>query len=145
MRRSVQLGLSLAVVTLLLGSSLAGAAPAPSREQGPYIISGAIGQFYGYLTPAMMVEKGGELSYLNLDIVQHDVVQDVEADEVANKRKDKWCRDFKKGECPLFWSARAGLGDTVPVQGLKNVKPGNTYTFFCTLHPGMKGTLVVAP
>ena len=70
--------------------------------------------------------------------------KELDSDEVANKKKDKWCREFKKGKCPLFWSARAGLGDTVPVQGLKNLKPGNTYTFFCTLHPGMKGTLVVA-
>jgi plastocyanin len=39
----------------------------------------------------------------------------------------------------------ASLGETVPVQGLKNLESGSTYTFFCTLHPGMKGTPVVAP
>jgi plastocyanin len=135
-----------ALALVIVGAAFAGAAPVPrADDQGPMIVSGAVGQFYGYLTPAMVVEKGGELSYANFDIVQHDVVQDVEADEIANKKKDKWCRDFKKGECPLFWSPRAGLGDTVAVQGTKNLKPGATYTFFCTLHPGMKGTLVVAP
>ena len=113
-------------------------------DQGPIIVSGAAGQFYGYVTPVMTVEAGGELSYANFDIVQHDVVQDVSVDGVANKKKDKWCKSFDKGACPLFWSARAGLGDTVPVQGLNNVKAGEVYTFFCTLHPGMKGKLVVA-
>ena len=107
------------------------------------VVSGALGQFYGYLTPVMAVEPGGELAYANFDIVQHDVVQDVSADGVANKKKDKWCKNFDKGECPLFWSARAGLGETVQVQGLNNVESGQLYTFFCTLHPGMKGTLVI--
>jgi plastocyanin len=93
----------------------------------------------------MIVEKGGALEYTNADLVQHDVVQDVAADGVANKRDSPWCKNFPKKKCPLFWSKRAGLSSTVPVKGLKNVKPGKTYTFYCTLHPGMKGTLVVAP
>lgn len=117
-------------------------ATATETEQGPVVVSGAAGQFYGYLTPVMTVEVGGELTYANFDIVQHDVVHDVEEDGVANKKKDKWCRNFDKGECPLFWSARAGLGDVVPVEGLQNLKSGQVYTFFCTLHPGMKGRLV---
>lgn len=115
----------------------------PIDEQGPMIVSGAAAQFYGYATPVMTVESGGELSYANFDIVQHDVVQDVTTDGVVNKKKNKWCKSFDKGECPLFWSARAGLGDTVSVKGLRNLKSGQIYTFFCTLHPGMKGKLVV--
>ena len=128
------------VVALLL---VPATATATETEQGPVVLSGAAGQFYGYLTPVMTVQAGGELSYANFDIVQHDVVHDVGEDGIVNKKKDKWCRSFDKGECPLFWSARAGLGDTVPVQGLKNLKSGEVYTFFCTLHPGMKGRLVV--
>ena len=116
-----------------------GAAP----RQGPTIVTAAAGQFYGYVTPVMVVEKGGELSYTNLDIVQHDVVHDVAVDGVANKKKSRWCKKFKRKECPLFWSPRAGLGDTVAVKGLGNIVPGEVYTFFCTLHPGMKGNLVV--
>lgn len=119
------------------------AATATGPDQGPYVLSAAAGQFYGYLTPVMVVERGGELGYANFDIVQHDVVHDVTEDGIANKKKDKWCRNFDRGECPLFWSARAGLGEEVPVRGLRNVKSGEIYTFFCTLHPGMKGRLVV--
>ena len=133
--------LIVAVVALLL---IPATATATERDQGPVVLSAAAGQFYGYLTPVMTVQRTGELSYANLDIVQHDVVHDVTEDGIANKKKDKWCRSFDKGECPLFWSARAGLGDTVPVEGLKNLKVGEVYTFFCTLHPGMKGRLVVA-
>ena len=115
-----------------------------ATDQGPAIVSAAGGTFYGYATPALTVQSGGELSYANFDIVQHDVVHDTEADGIVNKKKDPWCKMFNKGQCPLFWSPRAGLGDVVEVLGLKNVKAGEVYTFFCTLHPGMKGRIVVA-
>jgi plastocyanin len=132
---------------LICAVAVAWSPPASARRnlQGPVVLSVAAAQFYGYATPAMVVQQGGELSYANFDIVQHDVVQDVETDGVANKRKDSWCKEFKKGECPLFWSPRASLGEQVAVKGLQNLKAGQTYTFFCTLHPGMKGTLLIQP
>jgi plastocyanin len=43
----------------------------------------------------------------------------------------------------LFWSPLVGLSQTTPVLGVSGLKPG-TYSFYCTLHPGMKGKLVVA-
>ena len=133
--------LSLLVAVLVLPGTAT--AMETDSDQGPVVVSGAAGQFYGYLTPVMVVQQGGELTYANFDIVQHDVVHDVAADEIANKKKDKWCKSFDKGACPLFWSPRAGLGDVVQVEGLQNLKTGNVYTFFCTLHPGMKGRLLV--
>jgi plastocyanin len=136
-----RLAVSVMACALVFGGS-ATATEAPD-EQATYIVSVAAGTFYGYATPVMVVEVGGELNYANFDIVQHDVVHDVGTDGIANKKKDKWCRAFKKGECPLFWSPRAGLGDTVAVEGLQNLKSGELYTFLCTLHPGMKGRLVV--
>ena len=142
MRRSITV-LFLLASFLIPATATAGATSRGGLDQGPVIVSGAVGQFYGYLTPAMVVQRTGELTYANFDIVQHDVVHDVKEDGVANKKKDKWCKGLEKGTCPLFWSARAGLGETVPVQGLKNLKAGEIYTFFCTLHPGMKGKLAV--
>ena len=135
----------LAIVTAagVLAVTGGATAQAPAPADGPYIVSIAAGTFYGYATPVMLVDPAGTLNYANFDIVQHDVVQDVAVDGVANKKKNKWCADFKKGKCPLFWSARAGLGDTVPVKGLRNLKSGQIYSFYCTLHPGMKGKLVV--
>lgn len=114
-----------------------------SKDQATYVVSGTAAQFYGYVTPLMVVEARGRLDLVNFDIVQHDVVHDVAADGIANKKKNKWCRAFKKGRCPLFWSARAGLGGSVPVKGLRNLTSGGIYSFYCTLHPGMKGKLVV--
>ncbi|MGH2807232.1 MAG: cupredoxin domain-containing protein [Actinomycetota bacterium] len=139
--RKRRLAISVMACTLVLGGS-ATATEVP-RDNPGYIVSVAAGTYYGYATPVMVIEPGGELSYSNFDIVQHDVVHDVSTDGIANKKKDKWCRGFRKGECPLFWSARAGLGDTVAVQGTKNLKSGTIYSFLCTLHPGMKGKLVV--
>ena len=118
--------------------------PEPAAEQGPVVVSAAGGTFYGYATPVMTVQSGGGLTYANFDIVQHDVVHDTEEYGLVNKKKDRWCKAYDKGQCPLFWSARAGLGDVVEVEGLGNLAPGEVYTFFCTLHPGMKGKLVVA-
>ena len=137
--------LAVALVLALAPAAVSAMEAEPrDEEQGPAIVSAAGGQFYGYVTPAMTVQSGGELTYANFDIVQHDVVHDTEADGIVNKKKDPWCKMFNKGQCPLFWSPRAGLGDVVEVLGLKNVKAGEVYTFFCTLHPGMKGTIVVA-
>ena len=129
-------------VALIVGGS-ATATEVPRDDNPGHIVSVAAGTFYGYATPVMVIEPGGELSYTNLDIVQHDVVHDVATDGFANKKKDKWCRAFEKGACPLFWSARAGLGEDVAVERLKNLKAGEIYTFFCTLHPGMKGRLII--
>ena len=45
----------------------------------------------------------------------------------------------------MFWSKLIGLGVTTRVLGLRALKPGTVYTFYCTLHPGMKGKLVAMP
>ncbi len=112
---------------------------APSSE----VISGPEAQEYGYLTPEMIVSKGGTLQYSNFDVARHNVVQDVAADHKAlTSGRAKWCRQFKKHKCPLFWSALTGLDETSPVLGVANLKPG-TYSFYCTIHPGMKGKLTI--
>jgi plastocyanin len=134
--------LRLALVAAVL---LVGLASIAVADQGPRVFSGPGAQFAGYSTPVMVVQRTGTLEYTNLDLVQHDVVHDVRADGIASKKKRPWCSRFPRGQCPLFWSARAGLGSTVTVKGLSGLKPGQVYTFYCTLHPGMKGRLVTAP
>jgi plastocyanin len=121
-----------------------GGLPGPVGGLGSQVVAGPQAQFYGYLTPAMVVSKAsGTLVYTNLDIVRHDVVQDVRKDGVASKGKDPWCKRFRRGQCPLFWAPLIGLGESTDVQGLKNTVPGKVYSFYCSLHPGMRGTLAV--
>jgi hypothetical protein len=42
-----------------------------------------------------------------------------------------------------FHSRLGGLGAVVPVEGLDRTTPGKSYGFFCSLHPGRRGTLVL--
>jgi outer membrane protein assembly factor BamB len=94
---------------------------------GGSIVAGPGAVYTTYATPAMTVQKGGSLSFVNLDAPQHDVTADDKAPDGT----------------PLFWSRLGGLGEVVPVEGLDRVETGKSYGFFCSLHPGMRGTLLV--
>jgi polyvinyl alcohol dehydrogenase (cytochrome) len=120
-------------------TSAARRATAPSAEST--VVSVAQAQSYGYVTPYMVVQQGGKLQYANFDIVRHNVVQDPAADHKARK-SGAWCGQYPKGKCPLFWSRLIGLNQSEQVVGVSSLKPG-TYSFYCSLHPGMKGKLVV--
>jgi hypothetical protein len=87
---------------------------------GPSVLSGPGAASTGYATPAVLMPKGGTLSYANIDVVQHDVV----ADDGS------------------FRSKLIGLAETAPVEGVEKLAVGS-YGFFCSVHPGMRGTLVV--
>ena len=117
-------------------------APAGSAEaEGGPVVTGPAAKYYGYATAVVVAQPGSAVNYHNFDIEKHNVVQDPIADGVTNKKKQRWCADFPKGRCPLFWSKLIGMGET-PIKGLENIKPGNVYTFYCTLHPGMRGRLL---
>ncbi|MGH2808558.1 MAG: cupredoxin domain-containing protein [Actinomycetota bacterium] len=141
-----------AVVALAVVASFAIAAPASPRDVDatPAAATGPFAQYWGYATPVLVVEKGGSLTYTNLDIIRHDLVHDVETDGFGGPKRMLWCE--KSGgdghhhdhgaACPVFWSKQIGLNGSATVLGLKNLKPGTIYTFFCTLHHGMRGTLI---
>jgi hypothetical protein len=94
---------------------------------GPSVLAGPGGASTGYATPAMIGFAGGTLSFTNLDVVQHDVTAD---DKGPDGR-------------PLFQSKLIGLGETATVDGVDKLQAGRSYGFFCSLHPGMKGTFAV--
>ena len=94
---------------------------------GPSVVAGPGAQSAGYATPALITFAGGKLSFTNLDIVQHDVTAD---DKGPDGR-------------PLFQSKLIGLGESAPVDGVEKLQTGKSYTFHCSLHPGMHGTLIV--
>lgn len=108
------------------------------------MVAGPQAQLYGYLTPALVLSKSlGRVVYTNLDVVRHDVVQDVRTDGVASNGKDPWCKQFATGKCPVFWTPLLGLGESTDLRGLSNTVSGKSYSFYCSLHPGMRGTLAV--
>ena len=94
---------------------------------GGAIVAGPGAVYTTYATPVMTAEKGGSLSFVNLDAPQHDVTADDKAPDGT----------------PLFHSKLGGIGEVVPVEGLDRVQSGKSYGFFCSLHPGMRGTLIV--
>jgi plastocyanin len=140
------------VVSVMTGLLVLGAPAEAQVPEHPGALALPQAKIYGYATPVIVVEPGEEVTFTNIDIEMHDVVQDVAADGVGAKKRMPWCKKSKKkhhgghshgGGCPLFWTPLISLGKTTPVYGLENVKSGETYTFLCTIHHGMTGTLVV--
>ena len=110
------------VTGLAGGGGGGGGGPGPRAPAGASVVAGPGAASTTYLTPVMVTPPGGPLSFTNLDVAQHDVTSD---------------------QPGLFHSKLIGLGQTAPVDGLENVKSGQSYSFHCSIHPGMRGTLIV--
>lgn len=114
---------------------------APARAA---VVATAPGGFLaGFLPPIVVVEKGEGITYANADVAPHDFVADGHFLRKKAAKKTRWCSGFDKGKCPLFWSPRIGAGETTEVEGLRRLRSGEEYAFLCTVHPNMKGTLIV--
>jgi plastocyanin len=79
-----------------------------------------------YGTSTVTIAQGESVTFANNDIDSHNVTA------TANGADAK----------PLFASATISLGQTARVDGTQYLATGS-YQFDCTLHPFMKGTLVV--
>ena len=99
----------------------------PGVPAGPSVVSGPGAASTGYATPAVVSFAGNKVSYTNLDNVQHDVTA---TDKGADGR-------------PLFQSKLIGLGESTPIEGTEKLAAGKSYSFYCSVHPGMKGTIAV--
>ncbi len=127
------------VVAGALGAVLVATGPASAAV----VVTGPGGYVAGFLPPVVLIAPGEDITYTNADVAAHNFVA---ADAFLSRkgaRKAEWCSGFKKGRCPLFWSPTIGMGESTEVRGLEFVKSGRQYGFVCTLHPNMKGTLVV--
>jgi polyvinyl alcohol dehydrogenase (cytochrome) len=109
-----------------IGGLLGGGGGGPNAGRSA-VVAGPGAVYTTYATPIVTVPKGGPLSFVNLDPPQHDVTADQKGPDGR----------------PLFASRLGGLGEVVPVEGLDRVESGRSYGFFCSLHPGMRGTLIV--
>ncbi|MGI8774849.1 MAG: cupredoxin domain-containing protein [Actinomycetota bacterium] len=131
MRRSV---VAFSFLAILLLPDSAGAA----------VVATAPGGFLaGYAPPVVIVEQGEDITYANGDVAPHNFMAPDDFLRKKKAKKVKWCSAYDKGKCPLFWSETIGAGETTEVLGLEGLEPGNEYAFFCSVHPNMRGTLIV--
>lgn len=153
MKRIAPRPLAAASIAACLGIAIAAApaSPTPAPAVTPAVITAPGSIYFGFLPPVLVVEKGGTLTYSNFDAAEHDFVQDVESDGFGGPAKAPWCKKGAAEEeeghhnhgCPIFWTPLLGMGESATVKGLKKVKSGATYSFFCTKHHNMQGTLIV--
>lgn len=134
--------LALAALTLL-------AAAVPARASAQVIVSGPGAYIANYVTQVVVVSKSAPLTYVNADILGHNV----EATSTYGPDSAYWCdgvpgpdRAYPLGRCPLFWTPVIGSAATSVVEGISAAVVGKTYAFRCAPHPGtMNGILVIVP
>lgn len=117
----------------------AGAAPANAAVA----VTGPGGFLAGFVPPVVVIAPGEAITYVNADIAPHDFVAYDAYMTRKQAKKAPWCSGFDRGKCPLFWSQTITAGQSTEVLGTENVVSGKQYTFYCSRHPGMKGTLIV--
>jgi plastocyanin len=105
----------------------------PLPEGASQVLSGPQGSATNYLTTQVVTTAGSVVSLTNLDQTTHDVTSRDTRTVVVKKRKK---------QVPLFSSPIVAGGQTAEIPGTEGLKPGN-YDFYCSLHPGMTGTLTV--
>ncbi len=97
----------------------------------------------GFVPPVVVAAEGEGITYANADVAPHNFIAEDAFRTKKLAQKAKWCSAYDKGRCPLFWSETITAGEMTDVLGLEAVKSGEQYAFFCSVHPGMKGTLIV--
>lgn len=150
-RRAAVLGAASAFVLFV------GAVPTRAARVGtPAIVAVPGSRASTYATPVVVVQPGDDLTFVNIELFPHDVRSRAKGPDDA-----AWCnpanpkepqhpvrnpRQFPIGKCPLLWSppitATVGAVQT-KVYGTNNLVSGENVDFFCTVFPGMKGTVIV--
>jgi plastocyanin len=107
------------------GSEMADAGASSEGSPPGLVVAGPGSGFTTYATPVAVVTAGAEAQFVNADVADHDVIAD----------------DVVDGE-PAFRTALIGTGETAAIEGVAQLAPGS-YTFYCSLHRTMTGTLTV--
>jgi plastocyanin len=116
---------------------------AASPAQAATAAAGPGGFAAGFATPVVVAAEDEAITFINADAAPHDFVADGVFLPRKAARKAPWCSAFRKGTCPLFWTPTITAGETADVSGIERLKSGEQYPFFCSRHPGMKGTLII--
>jgi glucose/arabinose dehydrogenase/plastocyanin len=105
-----------------LAAALVAACLGPHAHAADQVVSVAANTF---LPGTVSITAGSKLTFVNPDVAPHNVVAD------ATTRSG-----------PLFGSATVTGGQSADVKGVASLKPA-TYTFHCSVHPSMRGSLTV--
>ena len=124
------------LLLVLAAGATALAVPAsaqPLPERAVNVVAGPQGSATNYVTTRLVATPGTKVSLVNLDTTTHDVTSRATKTVVVKK---------KKRVVPLFHAPITASGGVAPVLGTEGLKAGD-YDFYCSLHPGMTGTLTV--
>ena len=127
--------------TILAAAALVVAGSAPAHAA--VAAAGPGGFVAGFATPVVVAAQGEAISFANADVAPHNFVADGVYLSKKDAKKARWCTAYTSKTCPLFWSATVGAGETADVEGVEGLESGKQYPFFCSVHPGMKRTLVI--
>lgn len=124
-----------------LGAALVLAAATPTHAA---VAAAAPGGFVaGFATPVVTAAQGEAITFVNADVAPHNFVADGVYLDKKDAKKSRWCTAYTAKGCPLFWSATITAGEETDVEGVERLESGTEYPFYCTVHPSMKGTLVI--
>lgn len=145
------------IVSTAALASLAFVSPANAAGT-PVIVSGPGSTQSTYTQPVAFAQQGDAITYVNADIATHDVT----SFEMGPATAAHCVEDFDpftpgtqerfppgpngESRCPLIYSELIGAARTTPVRGLENVgTAARIIDFYCSIHRGMTGKLVVLP
>ena len=128
-------------VVAAASAALVLAASAPAHAAIAAAVPGSFAA--GFATPVVVAAQGETVTFVNADAAPHNFVADGVYLSKKDAKKSRWCSGYTLKTCPLFWSPTIAAGETTGVEGLERLEAGKQYPFFCSLHPGMKGTLVI--
>ena len=129
------------ILVAAASAALVLAASAPAHAAVAAAVPGSFAA--GFATPVVVAPAGQGITFVNADSAPHNFVADGVYLSKKDAKKSKWCSAYTAKTCPLFWSPTIAAGETTEVEGLERLESGKQYPFFCSVHPGMKGTLVV--
>jgi plastocyanin len=131
-RRLVFVAVAGGLLVSATGATAAPAVPAPAVA-----VAGPEAATAGFVSRAVVSVQGQALSFANGDVAGHTLTS-----KATKPKKVKYGKKYYIIQVPLFDSDSVNGGAVGDVKGVTSLKPG-TYDFYCSLHTGMTGQLMV--
>lgn len=130
--------------TIMIGAAIASLFIAATAAPASAVVAaaGPGGFAAGFATPVVIAPAATGVTFVNGDIQPHNVIANEDFFTKKDAKKVEWCKSYPKTKCPVFWSDTVAVGEFTSVLGIENLTSGQQYSFFCSIHPGMTGTLI---